>query len=86
LRAEPAVFRTAAGLDVDDGTKMDFVSLEFFANAIGPREQVKNVRGGFELEKPQRFIACDGPAVQNALAERGDTLVICCVNQFLHHG
>ena len=40
LRAETAIFRTGAGLGVDDGAKVNFVPFEFFADAVGPRQEV----------------------------------------------
>jgi hypothetical protein len=53
LRAEAAILRARAGLGVDDGAEMNFVALELFADAVGPRQQIQNVGGGFEVEKPR---------------------------------
>jgi len=65
---------------------VNFVALEFYADAVGPREQVKNVGGVLEIEKKQRLVAGDMPTTQNASAESGDARVIGCVNQFRYHG
>src|SRR5208282_5196223 len=65
LRTEAAILRARAGLGVDDGAEVDFVALEMFADAIGPGKQIKNVRGSFETEEPQRFFAGDEAAAQN---------------------
>ena len=86
LRAEAAILRARAGLGVDDGAKMDFVALELFADAVGPRQQIQNVGGGFEVDEPQRLVAGNCSAAQNPLAEFGDFAVIFCVNQFCCHG
>ena len=51
---------------------MDFVALEIFADAVGPRQQIENVGGIFEMEQPQRLVAGDVAAVQNAFAESGN--------------
>ena len=50
LGAEPAVLRATAGLDVHDRAQVNLISLEMFANAIGPAQQIVNIRGVGELE------------------------------------
>src|ERR1051326_8925126 len=53
LGAESAIFGTASGFDVYYRTKVHFVSLEMFANAIGPTQQIVNVGSIGELEQPK---------------------------------
>ena len=48
---------------VNLGAEMDFVALEFFPDAVGPGQQIKNVGGVFEVEQPQRFVAGNRSAV-----------------------
>ena len=86
LRAEAAILRARAGLGVDDGTEMNLVALELFADAVGPRQQIKDVGGGFEVDEPERLVAGDLSAVQHPLAERGNPVMILRVNQFCCHG
>ena len=64
---------------------MDFVALEFLADAIGPRQQIKNVGRIFQMEEPQCLIARDGAAVQSAFAKSGNASMACGVNQFQRH-
>jgi len=45
--------------------EVDFVALEFFADAIGPRQQIENVGGRFEVDEPQRLVARNLSAAQN---------------------
>ena len=59
---------------------MNLVALELFANAVGPRQQIQNVGGRFEIEEPRRLVAGDVSAAEHALAERGKFLVSCRVN------
>jgi hypothetical protein len=86
LRAKTAIFRTRARLGVDDGAKVDFVALEFFAKAIRPREQIENIRRVFEVEKRQSLIARDVPAVQNPLPQFSDVRLVACVKHLCRHG
>ena len=86
LRAEAAILGTRARLGVDDGTEMNLVALELFTDAVGPRQQIEDVSGGFEVDEPVRLIAGNVPAAQNSFTERGKFLVICRVNRFCCHG
>ena len=55
---------------------MNLVALKLFADAVRPREQVKNVGGSFEVNEPRRLVAGDFAAVQDALAEDGQFVVV----------
>jgi len=85
LRAEAAILGTRASLGVDDGAEVNFVALEMFADAIGPRQEIENVGGRFEIEQPRRFVAGDVAAAEDALAEDGKPFVISRVNSCSHH-
>ena len=85
LRAEAAILGAGTGLGIDDGAEMNLVALELFANAVGPREEVQNVGGAFEMNQPQGFIAGDMAAPQNSFAQEGDLAMIVCVNLFRTH-
>jgi len=86
LCAETAIFRARAGLGIDDGAKMNLVALELFADTIRPRQQIQNVGGRFQIEKPQRFVTGDLATAQDTLAEDGKFPAITCVNWFSRHG
>jgi len=86
LGAEAAVFRTGSGLGVDDGAKMNLVALELFADAVGPRQQIQDIRGGFQVEQPEGLVAGDLPAAEDPLAEPGNSGVMVCVNRLRCHG
>ena len=85
LRAEAAILRAGPGLGVDDGTKVDFVALEMFADAVGPRQQIQNVGGGLEVEQEQRLGAREFAAGEHPLAQGGNPSVICDVNRLGSH-
>lgn len=51
---------------------MNFVSLEVFADAIGPREQINDVRRAFEVEQPLAFGAGDVSTVEHSPAKFRD--------------
>ena len=65
---------------------MDFIALEFFAQAVRPRQEVENIRRTFEIQQPQRLIACDLAAVQNPLSQFRDARAVACVKHMCRHG
>jgi hypothetical protein len=65
---------------------MDFVTLEFPPDAVCPREQIKNVRRVFKLEKRPGLIACDLAAVQNPMSHFRNARLVVCVKHVRCHG
>ena len=75
MRAETAILGACAGLGVHDGTKMNLVALEMFADAIGPSHEIKDVGGAFEGEEPVGFRAVKVAAVENAPPQCGQAVM-----------
>ena len=86
LRAEAAILRARAGLGVDDGAEMNLVPLELLADAVGPRHQLEDVGGVLQAEEPQRLVAVNAPAVEDALPQFGKAFVFRRVKRVQSHG
>ena len=52
---------------------MNLVALELFADAVGPREQVHDVGVVLDAGQLDRLVAGDFSAVENPLAQLGNT-------------
>ena len=65
---------------------MNLVALELFADAVGPRQQIQDIRGGFQVDQPEGLVAGDLPAAEDPLAEPGNSGVMVCVNRLRCHG
>jgi hypothetical protein len=59
---------------------VNLVALEMFANAIGPGKEIENVRGTFQIKKPERLLSRNLAAADYALAEFADPAVCRHVN------
>jgi hypothetical protein len=76
LGTKAAVFGTAAGFHVYDGTEMNFVSFEIFTNAISPGKEIKDIGTVFEIEEPKGVFAPDQVTVEDTGSEFRDARVI----------
>jgi hypothetical protein len=65
---------------------VNFVAFEMFANAIRPGQQIQNVGGRFQVEKPRCLFARNLTAMQHAPAQSRDCFVIARVNNACGHG
>ena len=60
---------------------MNLVALELFADAVGPCEQIHNVGIVLDAGQFNRFVAGDFSAIENPLAQLGNTFP----NRYLRH-
>jgi hypothetical protein len=75
LGAKAAILRAGAGFGINDGTEVNLVSLEVFADAVGPGEQIKDVRCPFQFKEPPGLVTSNVSAVHDALAKFAQALV-----------
>jgi hypothetical protein len=65
---------------------MNLVPLEMLAKAIGPRHEVENIGGAFEIKQPEGVFAGNLFPTQRAQCQVGYPCMITCVNQLSDHG
>ena len=93
LGAEFAILGATAGFDVHDGTEMNFVAFEMFADAVSPGKEGVDVAAGFEVEEPLALVAVElvagddfGGEFTDAMRGGHGFVGGVCVNHFGAHG
>src|SRR5258706_6706847 len=71
LRAKAAVIGAPARLRIYNRAEMDLVALEGLANAIGPRQQIKNIGRIFQLKQRKRLFLSDLASTKNSFTQFG---------------
>src|SRR5262249_42937512 len=71
LGTKAAVLRASPRLDIYDRAEMDLVALKLLANAVGPGEQLMDIRCVAQMEDPLAFRSGEAAARQHSLGKAG---------------
>jgi len=86
LRAKTTILRATAGLGVDDGTEVDFVTLVPFADPVGPGHQVIDVHRRGQTEQIHRVLPRNFTVRQYSFSELRNSFLVIHVNRCRSHG